>query len=126
MIPNDLRYTEEHEWVRVDADGVAVVGITQHAQDSLGDIVYVDLPGEGDEFEKNDVFGSVESVKAVSDLYMPLAGEIVELNEALDDEPELVNAEPYEGGWLVKVKLANPEDIEHLLDADAYEALLSE
>ena len=119
--PSDLLYTEDHEWVRVEGD-IATVGITDYAQGELGDIVYVDIESEGEELEQGAVFGSVEAVKTVSDLFMPVAGEVVEVNEALEDTPEIVNQEPYGGGWLVKVKLTSaPED---LMDAAAYEASL--
>lgn len=125
MIPQNLRYTEEHEWICLEAgsNDTALVGITHHAQDSLGDVVYVDLPGVGASFDKMATFGSVESVKAVSDLFMPLACTVLEVNTALADEPELLNTDPYGKGWLIKVKLNNPAELDGLLNADAYAKL---
>lgn len=117
--PDDLLYTESHEWVRIE-DGVATVGITDHAQQSLNDIVYVELPGIGDEMETDDEFGVVESVKSVSDLYMPMAGEIVEVNEALEDSPETVNESPYGDGWLIKFKILDPQEASNLISAGEY------
>lgn len=127
MVPKHLRYTEEHEWICLEegSSDTALVGITHHAQDSLGDVVYVDLPGEGSDFDKMAVFGSVESVKAVSDLYMPLNATVVAVNEALKDAPELLNNDPYGKGWLIKVRLHHPADLEGLLDAAAYENILA-
>jgi len=119
-IPNDLRYTKEHEWVRHE-DGVFTVGITHHAQDQLGDVVFLELPDVGTAFSAGDAFGVVESVKAVSDLYAPLSGEVVEVNEALVEQPETINAEPYTS-WLLKFK--SDADFAKLLSADAYEGLL--
>lgn len=128
MIPKNLRYTEEHEWIRLEEGSadVAVVGITLHAQDALGDVVYVDLPAEGASFDQMAIFGSVESVKAVSDLFMPLAATIVAVNPALKDQPELLNSDPYGAGWLLKVKLQNPAGIDALLSAEAYEQLIAQ
>jgi len=123
QIPADLLYTSDHEWVRV-ADGVATVGITHHAQDQLGDIVFCgDAPDEGDKVEKGDVVAVVESVKANSDIYSPVDGKIAAVNEALEEEPELVNSSPYENGWIVKVKLSD-DDTSDLLNAEQYEALV--
>ena len=119
--PTELRYTKDHEWVRVEGD-VAVIGITQHAQDQLGDVVFVELPDVGSTFETGDTFGTVESVKAVSDLYAPVSGEVTEINEALEDGPESVNSEPYEGGWMIKVKVTS--GLDDLLSAEDYEKLL--
>ncbi|MDP0491838.1 MAG: glycine cleavage system protein GcvH [Verrucomicrobiota bacterium JB023] len=119
-IPSDLRYTEEHEWIRV-ADGIATVGITDHAQEELSDVVFVELPEIGREVEEGEAIAVVESVKAASDIYAPLNGEITEVNNGLEEEPSLINEEPYEGGWLFKVKVADNEQVEGLLDADAYE-----
>ncbi len=125
-IPTNLRYTEDHEWVSVK-DGVATIGITFHAQDQLGDVVYLgDFPEPGDGVEQGDVVGVVESVKATSDIYSPLTGELVELNADLDDSPEQVNSGPYDHGWLFKVKLADEKELDDLLSPEAYTALISE
>jgi len=120
-VPAELRYTKDHEWVRVEGD-VAVVGITEHAQDQLGDVVFVELPDVGTSMETGDTFGTVESVKAVSDLYAPLAGEVTEVNESLEDAPETVNSDPYAGGWMIKLKVTS--GLDDLLSAEAYEQLL--
>ena len=122
-VPSDLRYVKSHEWVRLDGD-VATVGITDHAQDQLGEVVYVDMPDEGDEFEAGGELGEIESSKAVSAIYAPISGEVVAVNEALDDEPETVNSSPYGDGWLVKIKLSDPSEVESLLDAAAYAVVL--
>lgn len=119
-IPADLKYTAEHEWLRAEADGTATIGITDFAQTSLGDITYLDLPSVGDTITKGEEFGSVDSVKTTSDLYAPVSGEIVAVNTRLDDEPELVNSDPYGEGWIIQVKLDDSEDASGLLDADAY------
>ena len=119
-IPAELRYRQSHEWVRVDGD-VAVVGITDHAQDAMGDLVYVELPDVGQVFAAGDEAGVVESVKAASDIYAPVSGEITEINEALDDEPELVNNDPYAGGWLFKIKMADGGELKEMLTADQYQ-----
>jgi len=124
-VPTDLRYTKDHEWVRVDGDG-ATVGITEYAAQQLGDIVFVELPAKGTEIEAHVPFGVVESVKAVSDLYAPAAGEVVEANEELAGRPELVNEDPYGEGWMLKVRLADPDQLGELLDAAAYERLIAE
>jgi glycine cleavage system H protein len=123
-IPADLRYTKEHEWARKEADGTITVGITHHAQDALGDVVYVELPAAGDALDAGAAFGAVESVKSVSDLFAPLAGEIVAVNQNLEDLPELINAEPYGQGWIVRLAPNNAADFDALLDAEAYGALL--
>jgi len=123
MYPEDLRYTRDHEWIKLDGD-VATIGITHHAQSELGDIVFVDLPEAGDTFDQNAEFGTVESVKAVSELYIPVSAEIIEINEALGDTPETVNSDPYEGGWMIKVKLTQPAQAGDLMDAAAYKALV--
>jgi glycine cleavage system H protein len=123
--PTDRRYTKEHEWVRLD-DGVGTVGLTDYAQDQLGDIVYVDLPAPGTSVKQFDKLGEVESVKAVSDLYAPVSGEVVDVNEAVNDHPELVNESPYEEGWLVRVRLAEPAELEALLTAEQYDTLVAE
>lgn len=125
MVPGDLRYTKEHEWVRVDGDE-AVVGITQFAADQLGDIVFVELPADGRALEQHATFGVVESVKAVSDLFAPVAGEVTGSNDALSGSPELVNADPYGEGWMLRVKLADPAQVDSLLDAAAYEQIIAE
>jgi glycine cleavage system H protein len=122
--PQDLRYTPEHEWVRSGADGVARVGISAFAQEALGDVVYVSLPAPGDSVSAGDACGEVESTKSVSDLYAPLAGEIVAVNQALESAPELVNSDPYGLGWMYDVKLADAGAAESLLDVEAYRALL--
>ena len=119
VIPPDLRYTKEHEWVRVD-DGIGTVGITDYAQDQLGDVVYVDLPSPGKQLSQLAVFGEIESVKAVSELYAPVSGEVVESNGALADKPELVNEAPYGEGWLMKLRLTEESGVENLLTADQY------
>lgn len=125
MVPGDLRYTKEHEWVRVDGDE-AVVGITQFAADQLGDIVFVELPAAGKALERHATFGVVESVKAVSDLFAPVAGEVTAANDALGGSPELVNSDPYGEGWMLRISLADPAQLEELLDAAAYEQLVTE
>ena len=121
--PEELKYTEDHEWVRIEGD-VAYVGITEFAQSELGDIVYVEVETEGETFEKGETFGSIEAVKTVSDLYMPLSGEVVEKNEALEDAPETVNSDPYGEGWMVKISISNTEEIDGLLDVNAYKAIV--
>jgi glycine cleavage system H protein len=125
MVPGDLRYTKDHEWVRIDGDE-AVVGITQFAADQLGDIVFVELPAAGRSLDQHATFGVVESVKAVSDLFAPVAGEVVATNDALGGAPELVNGDPYGEGWMLRVRLADAAQVEGLLDADAYEQLVAE
>lgn len=122
-IPTNLKYTKDHEWVRVEGE-VAVIGITDFAQQELGDIVYVEIETVGETLEKEEVFGSVEAVKTVSDLFMPLSGEVLELNENLDANPELVNTDPYNDGWMVKVKISDQSELDDLLDSDAYSALI--
>ncbi|MCE2616257.1 glycine cleavage system protein GcvH [Phocaeicola oris] len=123
--PNNVRYTSEHEWIRVEGD-IAYVGITDYAQDQLGDIVFVDIPTVGEKIGKGETFGTIEVVKTVSDLFLPVAGEVLEENENLADEPELVNKDPYGDGWLIKIKPDNAAEINELLDAEAYKALVSE
>ena len=124
MVPTDLRYTKDHEWVRVDGDE-ATVGITEYAAGQLGDIVFVELPDAGRTLEQFATFGVVESVKAVSDLFAPVSGEVIATNEALTGSPELVNADPQSGGWMIRIKLAKPEEVDALLDAEAYDALIA-
>lgn len=121
--PKDLKYTKKHEWIRIE-DDEGVIGITDYAQSELGDIVYVELPEVGDEFDKEDEFGSVESVKATSELYMPLSGEILEINEELEDAPEMVNSDPYGKAWFVRISIANSSDLDDLLDSESYEELI--
>ena len=123
-VPTDLRYTKDHEWVRVDGDE-ATVGITAYAADQLGDIVFVELPDAGRSVDQFAAFGVVESVKAVSDLFAPVSGEVIEGNGALAASPELVNASPYEDGWMVRVRITDPAQVDDLLDADAYDALIA-
>jgi glycine cleavage system H protein len=123
--PQDLRYTAEHEWVRAASDGVVRVGITAFAQDALGDVVYVSLPTVGDSLSAGDSCGEVESTKSVSDLYAPLSGEVVAVNQALESAPELVNSDPYGEGWMYDVRLTDAGSAESLLDLEAYRALLS-
>lgn len=125
MIPADLRYTKEHEWVRVEGD-VATVGITAHAADQLGDIVFVELPEPGAALAQFATFGVVESVKAVSDLFAPVGGEVLEANGSLASAPEVVNSDPYGAGWMLRIRLADPAEVEALLDPAAYEALVAE
>ena len=123
--PTDLRYTAEHEWVGPEADGVVRIGITSYAQDALGDVVYVSLPAVGDTLEAGSACGEVESTKSVSDIYAPLAGEVVEVNEALDASPELVNTDPYGQGWMYAVRLADAGALDALLDVESYRSQLS-
>ena len=122
-IPTDLRYTKDHEWIRIEGN-IATVGITDFAQGELGDIVYVEVETAGETLEAEEVFGTVEAVKTVSDLFMPLTGEIIEFNEALEDRPEDVNESPYENGWMIKIQLDPDTDTSALLDAEAYQALI--
>jgi len=119
-VPEDLHYSKDHEWVRVQGD-VAVVGISDYAQNSLGDVVYVELPKAGEEFAANESFGSVESVKAVSEMFSPVSGTVAEVNEILNDEPEKVNADPYGEGWMIKVRMSSPLEVDSLLTAAEYE-----
>lgn len=122
-VPEELKYTKEHEWIRVEGDE-AVVGITDYAQSQLGDIVFVECETVGDELEAGDTFGTVEAVKTVSDLYLPVAGEVLEFNPDLEDAPELVNKDPYGEGWIVKVRIKERAELDALLDATAYQALI--
>ena len=125
-IPTELKYTKEHEWIRLDDEGNAVIGITDHAQELLGDMVYVELPEIDDSVATGDETGVVESVKAASDIYAPISGDIIEVNEELGDAPENVNAEPYESGWLYKMTVGNEGDLDELLTADEYTELLAD
>ena len=120
--PENLRYTKDHEWVKKLDDGFFLVGITQHAQDSLGDVTFVELPETGSLFMENDVFGVVESVKAASDLFMPIEGEVVECNEELNNSPEKVNQDPYGDGWMIKISSKNISDMDKLLDSQSYQS----
>lgn len=122
--PENLRYTKDHEWIKLEGDNVAIIGITDFAQRELGDIVYVDINTVGKSLNAEEVFGTVEAVKTVSDLFLPLAGTILEVNSTLNDKPESVNNDPYGEGWMVKVTLNNPEEINGLMDATAYSALV--
>jgi glycine cleavage system H protein len=124
MVPTDLRYTKDHEWVRVDG-AEATIGITAYAADQLGDIVFVELPDTGRSLEQFAAFGVVESVKAVSDLFAPVSGEVVAANDDLKGKPELVNSDPYDAGWMLRVRLAEPTQVDDLLDAAAYDALIA-
>ncbi|MBC6997144.1 glycine cleavage system protein GcvH [Cytophaga sp. FL35] len=123
-IPEELKYTKDHEWVKIDGD-VATVGITDFAQGELGDIVYVEVETLDESLEKEEVFGTVEAVKTVSDLFLPLSGEIIEFNESLEDAPENVNSDPYGEGWMIKIKLSDTSEIEGLMSAEDYKALIS-
>lgn len=122
--PKDLRYTADHEWVRLEGD-IAIVGVTDYAQGELGDIVFVEVETEGENLDAEEVFGTIEAVKTVSDLFLPIAGEVVEFNEALEDDPSLINSDAYGEGWIIKVKVNDTADFESLMDADAYEATLA-
>jgi glycine cleavage system H protein len=124
-VPKELRYTEEHEWVKVEGDKVRI-GITDFAQSELGDIVFVELPEVGDEVQANEPFGSVESVKTVSELYAPISGKVVEVNEELDDSPEFVNESPYEKAWMIVVEPSDESELENLMSAEEYEKMISE
>jgi glycine cleavage system H protein len=125
MYPADLKYDREHEWVRVDGD-VATIGISHFAQDQLGEVVYVDLPTVGDTLNAGDSFGEVESVKSVSELFSPVSGEIIEVNDALGDAPETVNEDPYGEGWMIKVRMSDPGEVDGLMSAEEYEAFVTE
>ncbi len=123
--PADLKYTKEHEWLKDNGDGTATIGITDFAQGELGDIVFVELEEAGFEFSQDDTFGTVEAVKTVSELFAPVDGEIIEINEALEDNPELVNDDPFGDGWMIKIKLSDPTQLEELLSAEEYEDITS-
>ena len=124
--PADLKYANSHEWARLESDGIVVVGITDHAQDALGDIVFIELPESGADVDAGAEIAVVESVKAASDIYSPVSGEVVEVNSALEDEPELVNSSPYEDGWLFTVRVNPSDDFSNLLDAEGYQALVED
>lgn len=125
MIPEELKYTKDHEWVRIDGDQ-ATIGITDFAQSELGDIVYVDVDTLDETVDRHEVFGTVEAVKTVSDLFMPLTGEVIEFNETLEEEPELVNSSPYNDGWMIKIKFSDQSELESLLDAEEYKKIIGE
>jgi len=122
-VPSNLKYTKDHEWIKIEGD-IATIGITHFAQGELGDIVYVEVETVGDTLEKEEVFGTVEAVKTVSDLFLPLSGEIIEFNESLESEPEKVNTDAYGAGWMIKMKISNPDEIAELLDDAAYKELV--
>lgn len=123
--PVDLKYTSEHEWIRIEGD-VAYVGVTAYAQDALGDVVFLEIPEVGSDVEKGETFGVVESVKAVSDLYAPLSGEVIKANEVLVDAPELINEHPYDDGWMIAIKMSDTEELKALMNADEYETYVKE
>ena len=124
-IPPELKYTKDHEWVKIDGE-IATIGITDFAQQELGDIVYIEIESTGETLDADEVFGTVEAVKTVSDLFLPVSGEIIEFNEDLEDTPEDVNAEPYSKGWMIKMKVSDPDDLNHLLDSNQYRELIGE
>lgn len=125
-IPLELKYTKSHEWVRSEEDGSVTIGISDHAQELLGDLVFVELPEVGTEMSAEDAACVVESVKAASDVYLPVSGEVIAVNEILADAPETINDSPYDDGWLIKVKLSNPDELDDLMDSDSYEAEIAE
>lgn len=122
-VPAELKYTAEHEWIRVEGDEI-VVGVTEFAQGELGDVVFIELETEGETLSEGDTFGTIEAVKTVSDLYMPVDGEVVKVNPALEDTPELVNSEPFEGGWMIRIKMGDPSQLDGLMSAEEYSALI--
>ena len=122
-IPENLKYTKDHEWIRIEGEE-AYVGITDYAQGELGDIVFLEIETQGEELAKEEVFGTIEAVKTVSDMFMPASGEVLEINEKLESTPEIVNKDPYGDGWLIKIKMTNPAELDELLDAEAYKNLL--
>ena len=122
-LPQGLSYVSSHEWIRNEGDGIVTIGVTDFAQEQLGDVVFVELPDVGTQLTSEDEFGVIESVKAASDLFAPVSGEVIAINEQLDDDPELVNSDPYGDAWLLQVRLTHPEELEHLLDAEAYSQL---
>lgn len=124
-LPEDLKYTKDHEWIRIEGD-IATIGITQHAQDQLGEIVFIELPEEGEEFEKGDVFGVVESVKSANDIFIPVSCQVIEVNDPLTDSPETINDDPYGEGWMIKIRLSDPREVKDLLSAKEYEAYIRE
>ena len=124
--PEKLKYTKDHEWIQINEDGIAYVGITDYAQSQLGDIVFVDITTEGDTLNAEEVFGTIEVVKTVSDLFMPISGKVLEINERVENEPEIVNDSPYDDGWLIKIQPNDINELEELLDASAYRSLINE
>ena len=122
-VPAELKYTSEHEWIRVEGDEI-VIGVTDFAQGELGDVVFIEIETQGENLSLGDTFGTIEAVKTVSDLYMPVDGEVLEVNSALEDTPELVNSEPFEGGWMIRVKMSDPSQLDDLMSAEAYSALI--
>lgn len=122
-IPDNLKYTKEHEWIKVDGD-IAIIGITDYAQNELGDIVFIEIETEGETLDREETFGSIEAVKTVSDLFMPVGGEVLEFNSVLEQTPEIVNSDPYGDGWIIKVKIADKDELKDLLDAEAYKSLI--
>lgn len=124
-IPENLKYTEDHEWCQIN-DDIMTIGVTDFAQSELGDIVFIEVETKGEELEKNEVFGSIEAVKTVSDLFMPVAGEVIEFNEAIEEEPEIVNNSPYKEGWIIKVKMNDPSNLEGLINAEEYKNLIGQ
>ena len=122
--PENLKYTKDHEWLKIDGD-IATIGITSFAQGELGDIVFIDVDTQGEELENEEVFGTIEAVKTVSDLFMPVSGEVIEFNEALEDTPELINSDPYGDGWIIKVSISDASELDELLSSDEYKNLIS-
>ncbi|MDG1719450.1 MAG: glycine cleavage system protein GcvH [Flavobacteriales bacterium] len=122
-IPENLKYTKDHEWIKIDSD-IATIGITSFAQSELGDIVFIDIDTEGEELEKEEVFGTIEAVKTVSDLFMPVSGEVTEFNQILEDNPELINTDPYGDGWIIKVSISDISNLDDLLSSDEYKSLI--
>jgi len=122
-VPENLKYTKDHEWVQIDGD-VVTIGITEFAQGELGDIVFVEIETEDEELDKEEVFGTIEAVKTVSDLYMPISGKVIEVNPELEDQPDLVNKEPFKGGWMIKVQVADPAELDDLLTAEQYQEVI--
>jgi len=123
-VPAELKYTTEHEWIRIESDEI-VIGVTEFAQGELGDVVFIEIETEGESLSIGDTFGTIEAVKTVSDLYMPVDGEVVEVNAALENTPELVNSEPFEGGWMIRIKMTDPSQLDDLMTADEYSALIA-
>ncbi len=122
-IPGNLKYTKEHEWVRIEGD-TATIGVTDYAQGELGDVVFVEVDTIGETLDKGEVFGTIEAVKTVSDLFLPVSGEVMEMNPAIEDTPETINNDPYENGWIVKIKMSNPAEADELMDADKYKEMI--
>ncbi|MGM0612907.1 MAG: glycine cleavage system protein GcvH [Bacteroidota bacterium] len=125
-IPENLKYTEDHEWLRVEDDNIAYIGITDHAQKELGDVVYIECETENEELSQGEAFGTIEAVKTVSDMYMPVSGKVLEFNEELDETPETINEDPYEQGWIIKVEVKEPSQLEDLMSAEQYKNHISE